>query len=139
MLFLTIAAASLLSFCYLDMHHNVGQLSSAEVHDLINQSAPGELRVNIPVSPDRSLWGASPAVYRSLFVEFRPAGKSASYYLAPVDKATLALLAQKGITCPVYIVGRDSEVLGAAGRFLPFLTAFVLAIAWFSCSTGRAQ
>jgi hypothetical protein len=40
----------------------------------------------------------------------------------------LALLQQKGIACPTYVAGRDFEILGAPGRFLPVLAGFVLGI-----------
>ncbi|MGB7745950.1 MAG: sigma-70 family RNA polymerase sigma factor [Verrucomicrobiia bacterium] len=126
-LLMTIAAAGLLVFCYLDMGHKVVFLSSDEVRDLINQSAPGELRGSITVSHYRSLWGDSPEVHRSLSVAVSKHGKTTRYW-APMDETAVALLAQKGIACPTYVQGRDFEVLGAAGRFLPFLAAFVLAI-----------
>ncbi len=126
-LFLTLAAAALLVFCFLDMGHNIRNLSSAEAQDLINQSAPGELRTSILVYHYRSIFHESPEVYRSLYVEVRKDGKSTRYD-APVDEAVAALLAQKGIACPTYIEGRDFEILGTPGRLLPFLAAFVLAI-----------
>ena len=49
-------------------------------------------------------------------------------YTADVDEATLALIAQKGISCRTYVAGRDYEILGTPGRMLPVLAAFVLAI-----------
>jgi RNA polymerase sigma factor (sigma-70 family) len=126
-LFMTIAAAGLLVFCYADMGHNIGHPSSTELRDLINRSAPGELRVSIMVSHYRSLWHESPDTYRSFWVQVRKDGKT-TRYSAPVDDATLALITQKGITCPTYVEGRDFEMLGTPGRLLPLLAAFVLAI-----------
>jgi RNA polymerase sigma factor (sigma-70 family) len=126
-LFLTVAAAGLLVFCYADMGHNIGHPSPAELHDIISQSTPAELSASILVSHYRSLWGQSPDTYRSLSIQVRKEGKSARYSAA-VEEATLALLTQKGIACPTYVEGRDFEILGAPGRFLPFLAAFVLAI-----------
>jgi hypothetical protein len=66
-------------------------------------------------------------VFRSFSIDVRKNGKTTRYF-ALADEATVALLAQKGIACPTYIQGRDFEVLGAPGRFLPFLGAFVMAI-----------
>lgn len=126
-LLLTVAAAGLLVFCYTDMGHNIGHLSSAELRDLINQSAPGELRVSILVQHYRSLWHESPDTFSSFWVEVRKAGKTAKYS-APTDGVSTALLAQKGIACPTYVAGRDFEILGTPGRLLPLLAAFVLAI-----------
>ena len=124
---LTVAAASLLVFCYLDMGHNIVHPSPDELRAIINASAPGELRASVMVSHYRSIWGESPETYRSFAIEIHQGGKKTSYF-APVDEATVALLAQKGIACPTYVQGRDFEVLGAPGRFLPLLAAFILAI-----------
>ena len=128
-LFLTIAAAGLLVFCYIDMRHNVARITAAEARDIIiNETAPGSLRASISVSHYRSLFHESPETYRTFLVEVLKSGKPVSSYWVPVDDATVALLAQKNIPCPTYIEGRDFEVLGAPGRFLPFLAAFVLGI-----------
>jgi hypothetical protein len=55
-------------------------------------------------------------------------GGKVAKYTADVDETTLALIAQKGISCPTYVAGRDYEILGTPGRMLPLLAAFVLAI-----------
>jgi RNA polymerase sigma factor (sigma-70 family) len=124
---LTVAATALLVFCYLDMGHNIARPSPEELRAIINQSAPGEVRASIQVCHYRSIWGESPEVFRSFSIDVRKNGKTTRYF-ALADEATVALLAQKGIACPTYIQGRDFEVLGAPGRFLPFLGAFVMAI-----------
>ncbi len=116
-----IAAAGLLVFCYLDTHHNVVHLSPDEIHDIINASNPGELRISI------SVCGESPNVYRYFLMIVRRDGKTTTYS-SPVEESIMALLAQKGIACPTHIRGRDFEVLGTPGRCLPLLCAFVLAI-----------
>jgi RNA polymerase sigma factor (sigma-70 family) len=126
-LLLTVAAAALLVFCYLDMGHNVTRLNAQEARDLIEKSAPQNLRVSISVSHYRSIWGESAETFRTFLVQVIKDGKKISYW-APVSDGAVSLLAQKGVACPVYIQGRDFEVLGTPGRFLPFLTAFVLAI-----------
>ena len=135
-LWLTLAAAGLLVFCYADMGHNVGRLSPDELRGLINQSAPGELRPCITVSHYRSIWGESAATFREFDVRVRKGGKT-SRYVAPVDEATIALLAQKEIACPTYVAGRDFEILGTPGRLLPLLAAFVFAIGGLSLLTRR--
>jgi hypothetical protein len=66
-------------------------------------------------------------MYRYFWVEVHQNGKVAKY-IANADDATLGLIAQKKINCPTYIAGRDFEILGTPGRFLPFMAAFVLAI-----------
>jgi hypothetical protein len=125
-LFLTVAAAALLVFCYCDTNHNVGRLTGVELGDLINQSAPGELNLSISTGHDHSIRGEYPQMYRYFWVEVRKDGKVAKY-TANVDETNLALIAQKKINCPTYVAGRDFEVLGTPGRMLPFLAAFVLA------------
>jgi RNA polymerase sigma factor (sigma-70 family) len=126
-LFLTVAAAGLLVFCYLDMNHNVGHLTGAGLRDLINQGAPDNLKVSIMEGHNRSIWREYPTMYRHFWVEVGPGGKTAKY-TADVDETTLALIAQKGISCRTYVAGRDYEVLGTPGRMLPFLAAFILGI-----------
>jgi RNA polymerase sigma factor (sigma-70 family) len=51
-----------------------------------------------------------------------------TYFSAPVDDATLALIKEQGIKCPTYVQGRDFEIFGWPGRFLPFFCIFILAI-----------
>jgi len=123
---LTVAAAALLVFCYMDMRHNVVQLSADELHSLLNKTAPADLTASISVSHYRSLWGESPEMFRTFSIEARKDGKKMNYSAA-VDAASLTWMEQKGITVPTYVEGRDFEVLGAPGRFLPLLAAFVLA------------
>lgn len=125
--FMTITAAALLVYSFFDMHHNIVRPSPEEFRAIINQSTPEQLRVGVAVSHYRSLWREYPETYRYLWVEVRKGGKNTTY-LGSADEATLALIAQKGIACPTYVEGRDFEILGTPGRFLPFLAAFVLAI-----------
>jgi len=121
------AAAALLIFCFHDTNGQMKHLSSAEFQDLVNQSAPGQLRVGIWVSHYRTIFHESPEVFRSLEIDSRKDGKT-THYWAPVDDASAALLAQAGIACPTYIEGRDFEILGTPGRLLPLMAAFVLGI-----------
>ena len=126
-LLLTVAAAGLLVFCYTDTNHNVGNLTGAGLRDLINQTAPGNLKVSIMEGHDHSFYREYPSMYRYFWVEVGKDGKAAKY-TAEVDETTLALIAQKGISCRTYVAGRDYEILGTPGRMLPVLAAFVLAI-----------
>jgi RNA polymerase sigma factor (sigma-70 family) len=64
---------------------------------------------------------------RQLWIEFTQNG-SVSKNIAPADKATFDLLAQKGIQYPIYVEGRDWGIFGWQGRFL-MLLLFVVAIA----------
>jgi RNA polymerase sigma factor (sigma-70 family) len=126
-LFLTVAAAGLLVFCYTDMNHNVGHLTGAGLRDLINQGAPDHLKVSIMEGHYRSIWREYPGIHRYFWVEVGKDGKVAKY-TADVDETTMALITQKGIPCRTYMSGRDYEILGTPGRMLPFLAAFVLGI-----------
>jgi RNA polymerase sigma factor (sigma-70 family) len=128
-LFLTVAAAGLLVFCYMDTNHNVGVLTSAELRDLIDKSASAELKVSIMEGHNHNLIPPReyPTMYRYFWVEVDKGGKVVKY-TADVDETTLALIAQKGIPCPTYVAGRDYEILGTPGRMLPLLAAFVFAI-----------
>jgi hypothetical protein len=40
----------------------------------------------------------------------------------------MAMIKAQGFTCPIYVQGRDFEVFGWPGRFLPVFCVFVLAI-----------
>jgi hypothetical protein len=126
-LLLTIAAGALLVFCYFDMRHDLRRVDAREVKDIIEKNDPQNLRVHISVSHYRSLWEESPDTYRTFLVRLTKDGQKTTY-LAPVSEEAVSLLARKGIACPIYVQGRDFEVLGTPGRHLPFLTAFVLAI-----------
>lgn len=133
---IAIAATGLLVFCFLDTNHNVKGLKATEVHDLINQTTPGDLRVSITVQHYRSIWGESPETFRTLRIEDLRPGKKVLYF-SLADDANVALLGEKGIACPTYIQGRDFEVLGTPGRFLPLLAAFILAITILFLIKGR--
>ena len=63
----------------------------------------------------------------NFWIRLRENGKRACFS-APVDDATLALIKAQGIKCPTYVQGRDFEVFGWPGRFLPLFCIFILAI-----------
>lgn len=126
---LAVAAASLLIFCFTDTNYNVGHLTGPRLRDLINQTAPGNLKVSVMEGHNRTLIPPReyPTMYRYFWVEVTKDGNVAKY-TADMDETTMALIRQKGITCPTYVAGRDYEILGTPGRLLPLLAAFVLAI-----------
>jgi len=63
----------------------------------------------------------------NFWILLRENGKRA-YFSAPVDDATLALIKKQDIKCPTYVQGRDFEIFGWPGRFLPVFCIFILAI-----------
>lgn len=126
----TLAASALLVFCFLDMRHNVGHLTPAQLRELITQSVRSELTANIMETHPRSVCGDSSNTIRTFSIEVNKDGKKRSY-LVPVDEGNVQLLAQKRIACPTYVQGRDFEVLGAPGRFLPVLAAFAIGLGAF--------
>jgi hypothetical protein len=75
----------------------------------------------------RSIFGDSPGIYRRFWMEIHRDG-SRRRYSADFDQAALNLMAQRGIACPILVQGRDFEILGAAGRYLPFLAVFIVSI-----------
>jgi hypothetical protein len=126
--FLTAAAAALLVFCFLDMNHKVQPLTTAQLKDLITQTPAANLNIGLHQYHARSVWGESSAIISSFSIMTLKDGKITAYYTSPLSDDVLALLGQKNLPCPVYVQGRDFEVLGAPGRFLPFLGGFILAL-----------
>jgi RNA polymerase sigma factor (sigma-70 family) len=126
-LLMTATAAGLLVFCYMDMGHNVHFVSPAKLRDVINQNAPDKVNASILMYHDHSIWGEAKEWFQCTFIQIRENNETERYQ-AEADDATKALLTQKGIVCPTYIQGRDFEVLGSPGRFLPLMAAFVMAI-----------
>ena len=125
-LFLTLSAAALLAFCLLNANYKVGHLSATELRDLVLQNPASNLNVYILQGPDRHLIGPDTGIYREFWIVLRKDGNTSNYTAEATDEA-VKLLAQKGVACPTRIAGRDYEVLGAPGRYLPLLAAFVLA------------
>jgi RNA polymerase sigma factor (sigma-70 family) len=125
---LTVAAAALFTFCFLDTNHATRIfVSPAELREAIGQNDPKQLQASVTESHNRSLFGESPEVTRSLRIVVGE-GRKRIIYFAGADEETSALLKEKGIECPTYVQGRDFEVLGTPGRLLPILAAFVLAV-----------
>lgn len=123
--FVTLAAAAVMVFCFFDMRRNVVRVSTTELHQIIERSDSKTLRASISAAHYRSMWGQSAEMYRHIFLEATKGGKKTTY-LAKLDEKSLAMLAARSIACPTYVQGKDYEVLGTPGRFLPLLAAFIL-------------
>lgn len=121
---MTLAAAALVAFCFLDTRHNVERLSSRDLSQLIESTPAGALKCSVMVQHYRSMWGDSPETFRTLLAEATMNGKK-STYIGAADDAVMTVMQMRKIDCPTYVQGRDFEMLGAPGRFLPLLAAFI--------------
>ncbi len=113
-----IGTACLLVLCLLDTNWKVQYITTAEVQKMVADSKGKEIQFSI---------SQYQSGYSYFFITLRENGKRTKYS-APVDDATLALLKEQGIKCPTYVQGRDFEVFGWPGRFLPVFCVFILAI-----------
>jgi len=91
------------------------RLAPAELRKLVSERKDATFHISL--CQNGSKW---------LVIKLRERGKHFAFE-APVNDATLALLAENGINCPTHVQGRDFEVLGAPGRCLAVLAVFVLA------------
>lgn len=129
----TIAVAALLIFCLFDTNYSLRFVGSKEIQNVLQQNKPADLKVWIMQTYPRTIFRTytdQPPI-RSLRVEVRTNGSKPVEYYADLDNVTTALIAAKGLDCPTYIQGRDFEILGAPGRMLPFITAFLFGIGVF--------
>ncbi|MGZ4964764.1 MAG: RNA polymerase sigma factor, partial [Limisphaerales bacterium] len=126
----TVAAAGLLTFCLLDTNYTIRFVDGNKIQDVVQHNDAANLRVSISQTYPRSIFrtytGLPPI--RNFRLEVKSHGKTIAQYMAPFDDATLAAITAHGLECPTYIQGRDFEILGAPGRMLPFITAFLLGI-----------
>lgn len=113
-----IGTAGLLVFCFLDTNWKVQNITAAEVQKMVVNGVAKEAKFSILQYQD----GES-----SFWITLRKNGK-VTKFSAPVDSATLALLKDRSIKCPTYVQGRDFEVFGWPGRFLPGFCIFILMI-----------
>ncbi len=67
----------------------------------------------------------SPDHYDQLWIKYNDNGKLTKL-IAPAEPATLSLLTEKGIQCPLYVQGRDFEIFGWQGKLLMGLFLFIL-------------
>ena len=94
------------------------RITAAEVQKMVANSQGKEIQFSIQQYQN----GISVC-----WVSLRENGKRARFW-APVDDATLALLKEQGIQYPIHVQGRDFEVLGWPGKFMPVFCIFILAI-----------
>lgn len=125
-LYLTAAAAGLLVFCLFDTNIKVGNPSPAQLRQIFDQTPANDLAVSILEGRNHTLFGDTPGIHRTMWVTVEKDG-SKEKYAVDVSPEALALVTKKGIKCPTLIAGRDYEILGAPGRSLPLLAAFLLA------------
>jgi RNA polymerase sigma factor (sigma-70 family) len=111
-----IGTACLLGLLLLDTHKTVQHITTAEVQKMVADGMGKEAEFSILQYQNG---------YRYLWI--KETGKRI-FFSAPVDDATLALLKEQGIKCPIYVQNRDFEVFGWPGRFLPVFCIFILAI-----------
>lgn len=64
---------------------------------------------------------------RSFRIQLREDG-ALTELSAPYDNSTLALIKERGFPCPIYVQGRDYEILGWPGYLLTFFCVFFLAV-----------
>jgi RNA polymerase sigma factor (sigma-70 family) len=114
-----IGTASLLGLALEDTNKKVQYITTAEVQKMV-MDGKGKEAEFFSISQYQN--GSS-----NFWIRLRENGKRA-YFSAPVDDATLALIKAQGIKCPTYVQGRDFEVFGWPGRFLPVFCIFILAI-----------
>jgi RNA polymerase sigma factor (sigma-70 family) len=114
-----IGTASLLGLALEDTNKKVQYITTAEVQKMVVDGNGKEAEF-FSISQYQN--GSS-----NFWIRLRENGKR-TYVSAPVDDATLALIKAQGIKCPTYVQGRDFEVFGWPGRFLPVFCLFILAI-----------
>ena len=113
-----IGTACLLGLVFSDTNHHVQHITAAEVRQMVADSKGKEIQFSISQYQNG---------HSDLFITLRENGNRA-LFSAPVDDATLALIKEQGIKCPTYVQGRDFEVFGWPGRFLPVFCIFILAV-----------
>jgi RNA polymerase sigma factor (sigma-70 family) len=112
-----VAAASLLALGASDSNWKVDRISAAKAREVIRENYQ-----------HAQIW-----IFRSqdgtddLWIRARENGQLFKW-IAPADKPTLSLLAEKGIKYPIYVQGRDYEVFGWQGKALLTLCLFVLIV-----------
>jgi hypothetical protein len=113
-----IGTACLLGLVLSDSNNKSQHMTIAEAQKMVADSKGREIQFSISQYQNGS---------SNFWITLRANGKR-TYVSAPVDDATLALLKEQGIKCPTYVQGRDFEIFGWPGRFLPFFCIFILAI-----------
>ncbi|MGA3145687.1 MAG: RNA polymerase sigma factor [Verrucomicrobiota bacterium] len=114
-----IGTACLLGLVLSDTNKEVQHITAAEVQKMV---ADGKVKGAEHFCIMQFQNGCS-----NFWVTLRENGRRTNFW-APVNDATLALIKEQGIKCPTYVSGRDFEVFGWPGRFLPVFCIFILAI-----------
>jgi hypothetical protein len=138
----TLCAAALLTFCLFDSNYRIRYVTAKELEQLVQQHKAAELRVWIMQTYPRSIF----KTYTDLppichfWLDVKSNDKTSGRYVAPFDDATLPSITAKRLVCPTYVQNRDFEILGAPGRMLPFITAFLIGIgAVYLIKTRRSK
>jgi RNA polymerase sigma factor (sigma-70 family) len=111
-----ILAASMFALAMSDSNWKVERISVPQAQKLIMEKG-GEAQFYVLRFPYHSVFKNYPGYSNELMIKLQEAGKL-SKFMVTADDATLALLAEKGIPCPIYIQGRDFEVFGWQGKLL---------------------
>ena len=111
-----IGTACVIGLTMSDTNWKVQSLNPAEVRELIADDQDKEPQFSIMQYQDG----------RSYFFIKRLEDGRLTKFDAAVDDDTRALLKQNGISCPIYVQGRDFEIFGWPGRFLAPFCVFIL-------------
>lgn len=113
-----IGTACLLGLVLSDTNYHVQHITAGEVQKMVADSKGKDIQFSVTQYQNG---------YSDFFITLRENGKRL-LFSAPMDDATLALINEQGIKCPTYVQGRDFEVFGWPGRFLPVFCIFILAV-----------
>ena len=120
-----IVAAAFFALALSDTNWKIDRISTAEAQKIIEENSQ-DAQFFVMRFHSHSAFKYSDDFYDQLWIRLQENGKF-SKFIAPADKATLALLAEKGIQCPTYVQGRDFEILSWQGKLLMGLFLFILA------------
>lgn len=113
-----IGTACLLGLLLLDSNHHVQHITAGEVQKMVTDSKGKDIQYSVTQYQNG---------YSEFFITLQENGKRL-LFSAPMDDATLAVINEQGIKCPTYVQGRDFEIFGWPGRFLPVFCIFILAV-----------
>ena len=120
-----IVASSFFALALSDTNWKIDTISTAEAQKIIAEKSQ-DAQFFVMRFHYHSAFQNSADYSDELWIRLQENGKF-SKFIAPADKATLALLAEKGIQCPTYVQGRDFEIFGWQGKLLMGLFLFILA------------
>jgi RNA polymerase sigma factor (sigma-70 family) len=120
-----IVAGAFLVLGVSDSNWKVEKISTTEAQKIIAEKSQ-DAQFFVMRFHYKSAFQYSDDYYDELWIKLQENGKL-SKFIAPTDKATLSLLAEKGVECPIYVQGRDFEIFGWQGKLLMGLFLFILA------------